>query len=174
MRFGPLANESEDYRKIRDELFDAEIALRDQRERVAPCTMCTMWVDGFNGIGHHLRQRLNFAIIAQAGICELRQFARTRDWRKLGLISAVGTDFKTDLQFSDAAGNQWPGVSAFTRSADGSVKHFYSGSAIMENGTRHRGIDLLTPFWNILDLTPAGRGEWMPKLEYGLANVQKH
>jgi predicted dithiol-disulfide oxidoreductase (DUF899 family) len=233
MRFGPVANESENYRKIRDELFDAEAALRDQRERVAglrrklpldtdvkdyvfhegppdlsqdgpitevrlselftkpaealvvyqymfggaqktPCTMCTLWVDGFNGIGHHLRQRLNFAIIAQAGIGELRQWARSRDWRKLRLISAAGTDFKTDLQFSDAAGNQWPGVSAFTRLPDGSVKHFYSGSAIMEDADHNRGIDLLTPFWNILDLTPAGRGEWMPKLEYGLTNVQKH
>src|ERR1700687_2473921 len=35
MRFGPLANESENYRKIREELFDAEVALKDQRERVA-------------------------------------------------------------------------------------------------------------------------------------------
>src|SRR5713226_6352545 len=35
MRFGPLTNESENYRRVRDELFDAETALRDQRERVA-------------------------------------------------------------------------------------------------------------------------------------------
>ena len=233
MRFGPLANESENYRKIREELFEAEVALRDQRERVAalrrklpldtnvkdyvfqegpadldqdgpitevrlselftkpdealvvyqymfggaqtkPCPMCTLWVDGFNGIGHHLQQRLNFAIVAQAGIGELRKWARSRDWRKLRLISSAGADFKTDFHFSDAAGAQWPGVSAFSRSPDGSVKHFYSGSALMEDANRTRGIDLLTPFWNILDLTPEGRKEWMPKLQYGLANVQKH
>src|SRR5260370_5885210 len=35
MRFGPLASESESYRKAREELLDAAIALRDQRERVA-------------------------------------------------------------------------------------------------------------------------------------------
>ena len=233
MRFGPLANESENYRKIREELFDAEVALRDQRERVAalrrklpldtnvkdyvfqegpadldqdgpvtevrlselftkpdealvvyqymfggaqtkPCPMCTLWVDGFNGIGHHLQQRLNFAIIAEARIGELRKWARSRGWSKLRLISSAGTDFKTDFHFSDAAGAQWPGVSAFSRSPDGSVKHFYSNSALMEDANRTRGIDLLTPFWNILDLTPEGRKEWMPKLEYGLANVQKH
>jgi predicted dithiol-disulfide oxidoreductase (DUF899 family) len=29
----------------------------------------------------------------------------------------------------------------------------------------YRGIDLLTPVWNLLDLTPAGREEWMPSLE---------
>ena len=54
--------------------------------------------------------------------------------------------------------------------ADGSVKHFYSCSAEDTNLTR--GIDLLTPFWNILDLTPAGRGDWRPKLEYTLSNVR--
>jgi predicted dithiol-disulfide oxidoreductase (DUF899 family) len=233
MRFGPLANESENYRKIREELFEAEVALRDQRERVAalrrklpldtnvkdyvfqegpadldqdgpitevrlselfakpdealvvyqymfggaqtkPCPMCTLWVDGFNGIGDHLQQRLNFAIVAQAGIGELRKWARSRGWSKLRLISSAGTDFKTDFHFSDAAGAQWPGVSAFSRSLDGSVKHFYSNSALMEDAKRTRGIDLLTPFWSILDLTPEGRKEWMPKLEYGRANVQKH
>jgi len=36
-----------------------------------------------------------------------------------------------------------------------------------------RGIDLMTPFWNILDLTPDGRGEWMPKLEYDRAQAQR-
>jgi predicted dithiol-disulfide oxidoreductase (DUF899 family) len=29
-----------------------------------------------------------------------------------------------------------------------------------------RGIDLLTPVYNLLDLTPEGRGDWMPKLVY--------
>jgi predicted dithiol-disulfide oxidoreductase (DUF899 family) len=40
----------------------------------------------------------------------------------------------------------------------------------------NRGIDLMSPFWiwNILDLTPDGRGEWMPKLGYDLVSVQKH
>ena len=35
MRYGPIANESEKYRKAREELLEAEIALRDQREKVA-------------------------------------------------------------------------------------------------------------------------------------------
>ena len=26
-----------------------------------------------------------------------------------------------------------------------------------------RGMDLLSPVWNFLDLTPEGRGDWMPK-----------
>jgi predicted dithiol-disulfide oxidoreductase (DUF899 family) len=30
----------------------------------------------------------------------------------------------------------------------------------------NRGIDLLSPVWNVLDLTPEGRGDWNAKLEY--------
>ena len=29
-----------------------------------------------------------------------------------------------------------------------------------------RGIDLLSPLWLLLDLTPEGRGEWYPGLKY--------
>ena len=29
-----------------------------------------------------------------------------------------------------------------------------------------RGIDLLSPVWNLLDLTPKGRGDWEPSLAY--------
>jgi predicted dithiol-disulfide oxidoreductase (DUF899 family) len=29
-----------------------------------------------------------------------------------------------------------------------------------------RGIDLLSPVWNVLDLLPAGRGEWTPDNTY--------
>ena len=38
--------------------------------------------------------------------------------------------------------------------------------AASEGQPRH--VDLLWPLWNILDLTPEGRGtDWYPKLEYG-------
>jgi len=30
-----------------------------------------------------------------------------------------------------------------------------------------RGIDLLTPIWHFLDLTPQGRGSWYASLNYG-------
>jgi predicted dithiol-disulfide oxidoreductase (DUF899 family) len=28
-------------------------------------------------------------------------------------------------------------------------------------------MDLLSPVWNFFDLTPDGRGDWMPSLVYG-------
>src|ERR1700682_4349609 len=140
MNPGRIETESPAYRKLRDELLAAEVALKDQRERVAalrpslpldtdiqdyefhegpadltkdgpfpmirlsglfedrskplvvyqymyggaqkkPCPSCTMWVDGFSGIAHHLRQSINFAIIAQAGISEFRAWGRERNWQ---------------------------------------------------------------------------------------------
>ncbi len=85
-----------------------------------PCPMCTLWIDGFNGVVHHLRQRVNFAIIAQVGIGDLLAWGQQRGWHRLRLVSSAGSDFKTDLYFQDADGSQHPGVSVFVRSSDGS------------------------------------------------------
>jgi predicted dithiol-disulfide oxidoreductase (DUF899 family) len=30
----------------------------------------------------------------------------------------------------------------------------------------HRAMDLFTPVWNLLDLLPEGRGDWMPSHDY--------
>lgn len=44
----------------------------------------------------------------------------------------------------------------FTRDRDGSVRHFYPAHLRMADDIDQRGIDLLSPVWNILDLTPRG------------------
>jgi predicted dithiol-disulfide oxidoreductase (DUF899 family) len=36
----------------------------------------------------------------------------------------------------------------------------------MAEDVKERGIDLLTPVYNALDLTPQGRGDWYAKLAY--------
>jgi predicted dithiol-disulfide oxidoreductase (DUF899 family) len=36
----------------------------------------------------------------------------------------------------------------------------------MTDQAKLRGIDLLSPVWHLLDLTPDGRGQWDPKLKY--------
>lgn len=130
------------------------------------CPMCAMWTDGFNAITPHLKQRVNFAIVAQGEITELRAWARRRHWSNLRLISSAGSSFKTDLHFQNSKEEQFPGVSVFVKSQDGPLRHFYSASAIMKD-SEYRGIDLLTPVWNLLDLTPQGRGDWFPSVQYG-------
>ena len=38
--------------------------------------MCTMWIDGYNGVAHHLAQNLDFVIVAAAEPQALREQAR--------------------------------------------------------------------------------------------------
>ncbi len=132
-----------------------------------PCPSCTMWNDGLNAAARHVEQHINFATVAQAPLRLFRAFARSRQWRHLRLLSAIESSFKRDFNFADDKGNQYPGVSVFIRDADGVVHHTYSGSAVFDlEKNEHRGIDLLTPVWNIFDLTPPGRPDWYPTLDY--------
>src|SRR5438874_4114612 len=41
------------------------------KKQTDPCPMCTMWIDGYNGIAHHVRQRADIAILAAAPIEDL-------------------------------------------------------------------------------------------------------
>ncbi len=219
MTIGRLPNETPAYAALRDELQQAEIALRDQRERVAElrrklpldtviqdhvfaelcdgaqvevrlsdlfeapnkplvlmhfmfgkkqdklCPMCTAWADGYDGVVHHLRQHVNFAVLVAGDVGAFEGYARSRGWRGLRLLSAADSTLKAELGFETADGAQHPGVSVFKLSDGGNIVHFYSQSAWL-GGSEFRGMDLLSPIWHYLDLTPAGRGDWYPSREY--------
>jgi predicted dithiol-disulfide oxidoreductase (DUF899 family) len=137
------------------------------KKQVKPCPMCTMWIDGANGVAHHLAQNIDFAVVAAADAKALRDHARARGWNNLRLFSAGSSTFKYDLGSEDADGEQDSSVSVFTKDADGTVRHFYSAHPRMAPEIQERGIDLLAPVWNFLDLTPQGRGNWYASLAYG-------
>ena len=218
-------NESAEYLRLRAELLDAEIALKEQRERVAelrrklptdtpvddyrfqegppdlssgdepvqerslaelfedpskplvlmqfmfggaqetPCPMCTMWADGYDGAIPHLEQNVNFALVVAGDLSAIREHARSRDWKSVRLVSSRGTPFKRDYGFENEEGGQTPGVSVFVLAEDGTARHFYTGSALM-TAEHFRGMDLLSPVWSFLDLTPQGRGDFFPRLAY--------
>jgi predicted dithiol-disulfide oxidoreductase (DUF899 family) len=132
-----------------------------------PCPMCTMWIDGLNGVAHHLAQNVDVAIVAAADLADLRAHARKRGWDRLRLLSSGDSKFKYDLGSEDREGNQDSTVSVFTRDNSGTLRHFYSAHPSMSEDIKERGIDLLTPVYNILDLTPRGRGDWYAELGYG-------
>ena len=92
------------------------------------------------------------------------QYAAGRGWSHARLVSAAESDFKRQLGFEGNDGSQLPGVSVLVREADGAIRHFYSQSALMGDD-KGRGMDLLSPVWNYLDLTPDGRGDWFPGLD---------
>jgi predicted dithiol-disulfide oxidoreductase (DUF899 family) len=139
------------------------------KKQTKACPMCTAWIDGFNGVAHHLAPNLDFAIVAAADPVALRSHARARGWNKLTLLSAGRSTFKYDLGSEDKEGNQDSTISVFTKHSDGSIRHCYSGHPWLAPDIRERGIDELTPIWNIMDLTRQGRGSFYTKLEYGNA-----
>ncbi len=219
MSIGRTDRESPGYAALRDELQQAEIDLRDQRERVAalrrslpldqaiedhllqelrdgrahgvrlselfddpskplilmhfmfgkaqtsPCPMCTMWADGYDAVIPHLRQSVNFAVLAAGDAGAFEAYGRERGWRSLRLLSAGDSRIKRDLGFETDEGGQHPGVSVFARDEEGGLVHFYSQSADLGEAG-FRGMDLLTQVWSFLDLTPQGRGEWFPSKTY--------
>ncbi|MET8405569.1 DUF899 family protein [Streptomyces sp900116325] len=136
------------------------------KQQTQPCPMCTMWIDGFNGIARHVAQSVDLAIVAAADLPALRAHARDRQWGNLRLLSAGSSTFKYDLGSEDAEGNQDSTVSVFTRDDDGSVRHVYSAHPRMADDIDQRGIDLLSPVWHILDLTRQGRDDWFAELSY--------
>lgn len=137
------------------------------KKNTKACPMCTAWLDGANGVAHHLAQNLDFAVVAAANLPTLRAYARERGWDKLRLLSAGDSTFKYDLGGEDREGAQDSAISVFTRDAKGTLRHFYTAHPRMAPDIQERGIDLLTPIWNFMDLTPQGRGSWYASLAYG-------
>jgi predicted dithiol-disulfide oxidoreductase (DUF899 family) len=137
------------------------------KKQTTACPMCTAWIDAFNGVAHHLAQNVDFAIVAAADPSTLRAYARKRGWDKLRLLSAGESTFKYDLGSEDREGGQDSTISVFTRDSDGTLRHFYSGHPWLAEDIRERGIDELNPIWNVLDLTPQGRGTFYASLDYG-------
>jgi predicted dithiol-disulfide oxidoreductase (DUF899 family) len=136
------------------------------KKQTKACPMCTAWIDGFNGVAEHLAQNINLAVVAAAEVPVLREHARARGWKKLRLLSAGSSTFKYDLGSEDREGRQDSTISVFSRANDGTLRHVYSAHPRMAMDVKERGIDLLSPIWHMLDLTPQGRGNWYAKLEY--------
>lgn len=123
------------------------------------CPSCSMWVDGLNGVAHHLAQVTNVAVIAKAPLPKLRAWARHRRWPNLRLLSSYDNTFNIDIGAEDPNGGQWPRASVFVKH-NGIVHHAYT-TAMIDND-----LDLLTPVWHIQDLLPQGRGDWEPANSY--------
>jgi predicted dithiol-disulfide oxidoreductase (DUF899 family) len=137
------------------------------KKQTSPCPMCTAWIDSWNGVAHHLAQNVDLAIVAAADPSMLRAHARSRGWNRLRLLSAGNSTFKYDLGSEDAEGNQDSTISVFTKDSDGTLRHFYSVHPGIAPDIKERGIDEWNPIWNVMDMTPQGRGTFYASLEYG-------
>jgi predicted dithiol-disulfide oxidoreductase (DUF899 family) len=108
-------------------------------------------------------------VLGRSPVARQLAFARERGWRNLRFYQTVGDDFPRDYRALMPDGSEGAAVDVWVR-IGGAVRHFWAPEAGF--GTEDPGQDPhmapdLTPLWNVLDLTPAGRGvDWYPKLEY--------
>jgi predicted dithiol-disulfide oxidoreductase (DUF899 family) len=121
------------------------------------CPMCSLWIDGFNGIAPHVTQRSNFAVASRAPLARLQAWGVRRGWDRLRLLSDDGPSFARDIDAEDAEGNPDSTVVVFVKDGD-QLRHVYTAHPMLED--RPRGIDLLCPVWHLFDLMPSGRGDW--------------
>ena len=134
-----------------------------------PCPMCTSFLDGLDGQAHHITQRVSLAVTARSPLARVRAFGEERGWRRLRLLSDADTDYHRTYHGETPAGGQLPMLNVFAK-RDGAVHHFW-GSELLhaedEPGQNARHIDPMWALWNVLDVTPGGRGEkFFPKLAY--------
>jgi predicted dithiol-disulfide oxidoreductase (DUF899 family) len=137
-----------------------------QRER--PCPMCTSLLAAWNGEALDIQQRVALAVTARSPIGKLLAFKAERGWQHLPLYSDPTGDFSRDY-YAVIDGNVIPQFIVLSR-RDGTIRLFWAGEmgeASKDPGQDPRGAPELMPIWNILDLTPEGRGtDWYPSLEY--------
>ncbi|HVR40216.1 MAG TPA: DUF899 family protein [Thermoanaerobaculia bacterium] len=134
-----------------------------------PCTSCTSILDALEGEVPHIVDRVPFVAVARSPIDRIREFAQTRGWRNLRLLSSANNAYNRDYRAEDEKGAQWPALTVFVR-RDGQIHHSYSTEllyATAEPGQDGRHVDMIWPLWNVFDYTPEGRGtDWYPKLKY--------
>ncbi len=134
-----------------------------------PCPMCTSVLDSLNGSGLHVRDRVNFAVVAKAPVHKIRDWARGRGWKNLRLLSSGKNTYNRDYFAEGDQGGQMPAINVFQKSEEG-IYHFYNAELFYvpaEKGQHPRHADLIWPLWNLFDLTPDGRGtDWYPRYSY--------
>jgi predicted dithiol-disulfide oxidoreductase (DUF899 family) len=134
-----------------------------------PCPMCTSFLDSINGAAPHATQRVSLAVAAKSPLPRIREFARGRGWNNLRLLSSAGSTYNLDYHGETAEGAQNPMMNVFVR-RKGKVFHFWASESLFaksRKGQDSRHIDIMWPLWNMLDLTPEGRGtDWYPALVY--------
>jgi predicted dithiol-disulfide oxidoreductase (DUF899 family) len=179
-------NESAEYRAARNALLDDEIALRAQIEAVAakrralprggevPEDYVFEWI-GKTGMPEKVKMSELFARLAA--------WAHERGWEHLSLLSTAGNSYDADY-FGDTSrfskgvraqhrvpdGNNWDEtIFNVFRKKNGAIRHFWGSEmsfAPPAPSQHHRAGDLADPLWGLLDMTPEGRGDFFPKVNY--------
>jgi len=120
------------------------------------CPYCTLWADGFNGVRHHLENRVPFAVISPDPPPVQREFAESRNW-KFKMYSCGNNSFAADLKFKGDNG-YYPGFSTFRKDRNGEI--FRTGFRYFGPG------DDFCSAWHLFDILAKGTNNWTPKFSY--------
>lgn len=138
-----------------------------QRER--PCPMCTNLLGPLDANGADLDQKISLVVVARSPLQRLLDWKRERGWRNLRLYQDLNEAYSRDYFGLLPDGSEVPALNVFTR-RDGTIRHFWSGEMTGQTadpGQDPRGAPDPAPLWNVLDMTPEGRGsDWYPSLDY--------
>jgi predicted dithiol-disulfide oxidoreductase (DUF899 family) len=138
-------------------------------KRARPCPMCTALLSCLDGNADHIRQRIALAVVGLSPIERQIAFKIERGWKNLPLYADVNGKFSQDYHAIMDDGTDTAAINVFTR-RDGTIRHFWGAELGFK--TADPGQDPTTPpdlmvLWNVLDLTPDGRGtDWYPKITY--------
>jgi predicted dithiol-disulfide oxidoreductase (DUF899 family) len=135
-----------------------------------PCPSCVALLDQFEGAAEHASQHLSLVVVAKAPLATLLAFAEERGWRRLRLLSTAGNAYSADYHGETADGSQMPMLNVFQRDGE-AIRHFWGSELLYapsDPGQEPRHVGTVEPLWNLLDLTPTGRGtDWDEQLSYG-------
>lgn len=138
-------------------------------ERERPCPMCTNWLGSVDGNSNDIKRRVAFHVFGRSPVERQQAFATARGWQALDFVQLVGDDYAKDFRLLNADGSENPMLAVFRKDGN-DVRLFWKSEMTAEMadpGQDPRGAPDIASLWNILDLTPAGRGtDWYPSLEY--------
>ena len=138
-------------------------------KRVRPCPMCTALLSSLNGNADHIRQRIAVAVVGLSPIERQVAFKVERGWKNLPMYADVNGNFSQDYHAIMDDGTDTAAQNVFVR-RDGIIRHFWGeemGFGTADPGQDPRGAVELQSLWNVLDLTPGGRGtDWYPSITY--------
>lgn len=144
----------------------------------AACPSCTSLVDGFNASYYPVSRRCAMAVVAAAGPRKCHDWARFRGWNSIPLYSAGKGSYILDYFAVEGASD--PSVvtmmNAFRKTPEG-IFHTWGSELVghpKDNGHPCH-VDPVWPYWNLLDMTPDGRGEGsVPIQNYEHAYFTRH
>lgn len=139
-------------------------------ERNRPCPMCTNLLGPLAANAADLKQRVALAVVSRSKVERMIAFAVERGWRDLPFYQAVGDEFSIAIGGYDTE-SKWemPVLMVLKKNGDKVHLHWMGETTreMADPGEDPRGAVDISPLWNILDLTPAGRDpKWYPKLSY--------